>query len=411
MIKIRIKSNINSIKIYFTILSVLVLYTNCNNTPSTNAILSDTTKLPPPIEIKPILNGEYFSSIEPIVLETNSECQIGEIEKIIILNNRIYIHDYVQKTLFIFDINGKFLNKINKVGKGPGEYRILADFFIDSIKKRIEICDMEKIIRYSYEGKFVNEIKIEVPANNFTKTNNGNYYVWTGNQTDRKTNGTIDLLDNDGKLIKKYFDWDGIGNLVSSSNMFTLNSNFGITLRPFLFDYIIRELNDKTIKEKYIVDFGEYSLNDEYLRNLINNKNLNGRLSPNKTINYRKCALGINDVFETKDYISFNYRIEGDKYLRAYLYSKKKQKSVNTYFLSSKALLPQSIMIFDYADAKTNTFYSTYDVYSFLGYCSSRLNKMKESKEYINFVSLINSITPNSNPIIFKLKINDKIFN
>lgn len=406
-----INSHIHTYLIYyFAISSMIALFSSCNTDTKPKTILSDTTVLSPPLKIEPVLNGEYFSSIEPIVLETNPQCQIGRIDKFTTVDNKIYILDYHQKVLLIFDINGKFLHKINNVGKGPGEYRVLADFWIDIKMKRIEIYDMEKIISYNYEGKFIDEIKTDAYANNFSKTNNGNYYIWTGTQTDRKTNGTLNFLDKDGKLIERYFEWNGVGGLTSNHDMFSQNSNSGIIFQPFNFDYFIRELNDNGINEKYYVNFGNYSLNGGYLKNLINSKNLNGRLSSDEFINHKKCAHGIRNVIETKDYISFRYLIGGDMFFRTYLYSKKKHKAITCLYPSKKSLLPQSIMLFSNADANTNIFYSHYDAFDLLTFTKSRLDKMKDSEKYDKILALINSITPNSNPIIFKLKVNDKVF-
>jgi len=63
--------------------------------------------------------------------------------------------------------------------------------------------------------------------------------------------------------------------LFSDANML-IKSNQGIMFRPYKYDYTLRELGDNGINEKYIVDFGKFSLNKEKINNLIHNGNLNG---------------------------------------------------------------------------------------------------------------------------------------
>lgn len=401
------KININN-KGFSIIYVILFLFYGCSSDPKNN--LSDSKTLPAPTEIEPIINGEYFCLIEPIALETKPECQIGRIDKYTIEANRIFILDYSQKVLFIFNQKGKFLNKINRIGKGPGEYKVLADFWIDSLAKTIEILDRRKIIKYNYEGMFVDEMYIEVSAFNFAKTKNENYYIWAGSQTNRRTNGTLNLLDNDGKLIAQYFNWDGNGRLTSQSNMFTKNTN-GILFRPFNFDYVLRELDDNGVNDKYIVDFGYYSLKKDYLTNLIDDGNLTGVKDDKELINYRGGAFRISNMFETKSYIYFRYLTEGKTYFKPYIYSKDKNKGLTVgASLNENALLPQSFTLIDFADPKSNTFYKSYDAYLFLNYSRDRKTKMVGSEKWENIVPLLDSLTPNSNPIIFKFKINEEIF-
>jgi hypothetical protein len=61
-----------------------------------------------------------------IPLETTGDCLISKIDKIEIKNERIYVMDQLAQSVYIFDMNGKYLNKIHKRGQGPGEYTNLS---------------------------------------------------------------------------------------------------------------------------------------------------------------------------------------------------------------------------------------------------------------------------------------------
>ena len=70
----------------------------------------------------PLFPSQLIESHRYIPLETNEHSLFGDIEKIIIRNGKIFISDNFKSSVFIFNINGKFENKINNAGNGPYEY-------------------------------------------------------------------------------------------------------------------------------------------------------------------------------------------------------------------------------------------------------------------------------------------------
>lgn len=80
--------------------------------------------------------------------------------------NRIIVLDAsVSKTVFVFNTEGKFLFKLGRHGKGPGEY--VNPVSVASDKNRIVIYDGSKLalIFYRLDGKFIKEISM--PANHW----------------------------------------------------------------------------------------------------------------------------------------------------------------------------------------------------------------------------------------------------
>ncbi len=69
--------------------------------------------------------------VEIVQLETNTNCLIGEIEKVIKHDSLIYVLDSeLSKAVFIYNTNGEFIRKISVMGKGVGECLYLSDFDI-----------------------------------------------------------------------------------------------------------------------------------------------------------------------------------------------------------------------------------------------------------------------------------------
>jgi hypothetical protein len=90
--------------------------------------------------MKDLTDGTF--SIIP--LETTDDCLIAHIDKIEIKNGYIYIMDQKAQSMYIFDMNGKYLNKIHKRGQGPGEYTNLS---------YMTVTDSSVIIIDHYTGK------------------------------------------------------------------------------------------------------------------------------------------------------------------------------------------------------------------------------------------------------------------
>ena len=105
--------------------------------------------------------SDFFSSIELIPLETNNSFLVGDRPSVLAHDSLIFICSDItkfvpfQKTLFVYDISGKFLNQIGKIGRGPGEYMGISDFFINHEKSTIYVNDQIKISEYEFNGKFI----------------------------------------------------------------------------------------------------------------------------------------------------------------------------------------------------------------------------------------------------------------
>jgi len=138
---------------------------------------------------------------KPIILETKKNCLIGQIDKVIVKNGRIYIFDpNVSKCLFVFNIKGDFLFKISPYGQGPGEALSLSDF--DIYKENIFIlspCD-RKILNYDINGHFKKEIRLKNYGNTNLKVFSEKLFM-----TSCCNSGTaVDFWNGKGKNIKSY---------------------------------------------------------------------------------------------------------------------------------------------------------------------------------------------------------------
>jgi len=107
---------------------------------------------------------DIFEKVELIPLETCNEALIKVIRKILYYNNVYYVFDEKLGSLFLFDQNGKFINKIHRIGQGPGEYQLIYDFFVDTLQSQIGMLSpYGSVLYYSIQGDFIKKINLPPP--------------------------------------------------------------------------------------------------------------------------------------------------------------------------------------------------------------------------------------------------------
>lgn len=97
-------------------------------------------------------------NVEYIPLETTKENLLGNISNIIMTSGDIFIYSY-EGICYRFDRQGKFLNKIGRIGRGPGECMQSRDATIDTINYWVYILDYDKIVKYDYDGNFLESFR------------------------------------------------------------------------------------------------------------------------------------------------------------------------------------------------------------------------------------------------------------
>lgn len=130
-----------------------------------------------------------------IPLETNEESLIGRMEQVFVTEEYVYVQTGFGKgsELFVFDIEGNFVNKIRQ-GQGPGEVYRIYDVAYDRYKKQIVLYDHPYLAIYDEKGDFVERKRLPFGFRCFKVTENG--YVF-------KTDGEPQINGHMGELSKQ----------------------------------------------------------------------------------------------------------------------------------------------------------------------------------------------------------------
>ena len=104
---------------------------------------------------------ELIKDATLIPLETTDDCLLGDLLKIHESDGRLYIQDSRKSAVFVFDLSGKFLYKIERRGEGPEEYLEVSDFDVmDGVIYVLSISN-KRILAYDENGKCVKMIPLK----------------------------------------------------------------------------------------------------------------------------------------------------------------------------------------------------------------------------------------------------------
>ena len=247
------------------------------------------------------LNIIITDSVNFIPLETKEECLIGNPDKYKVVKDRIYVADMkATNSLYVFNINGKFLNKYSSHGKGPQEFAGRINDF--DVKDQVYLLtNFGEVICLSLEGEFRWKKKINIYPRAISRRSDGfcfgmRYHetVPTNRKKDEYYN--VVLTDHDLNITKKIqpFVYNVEGKRFRLSySIFSYDTT--TYLVPNISDSIL-VINREKINSYKILDSG-YNSNQTKDNDFIN-----------KTYEEGKLSYIDNILFANKNQLAFCYR-------------------------------------------------------------------------------------------------------
>ncbi|MDH6314128.1 hypothetical protein M2137_002922 [Parabacteroides sp. PFB2-10] len=236
----------------------MLLFSCKENTKKTN-VGSEGTKTISLSSIEDSLQDTiYFKPPQIVVLETNEESLLAEITRVYMDDDVLFVYDKPSEKIFMFDISGKYLNRIDCKGEGPREYVQITDFTVDTIKKEIILlCAIpKKRMYFTYNGVFVKE---EKHSDYYSQiATDGDYIYFEKNVLTEDYQINI-LNEKTGKTQKELKSIDIKNYFYAHGN--SLNRGINI-LYVRRYDNTIYELSNGKITETYHVDFQKHSFPD-----------------------------------------------------------------------------------------------------------------------------------------------------
>lgn len=153
---------------------------------------------------------DYFYRLKEVVpLETTDSSVMGDIMKVISVKDRIFVAPWNGKSIFIFDRKGKYLSRIDKEGRGPGEYLKISDFMVTEQPKEILVYAQEgKLNFYDWQGNFLREGKMDNFVNGVERLPDGGWlanYALSLNTLFQDSVFMMRVMTPEGECVKGFF--------------------------------------------------------------------------------------------------------------------------------------------------------------------------------------------------------------
>ena len=226
-----------------------------------------------------VLNKHTTSLIKDckiIPLETNDSVLIGSIDKVIVDQDKLYVGDFSKThSVYVFDLQGNFQQKISRQGRGPEEYLSLYDMFIDPHTGELNLLSRIDRKLLAFDKNDVSYRKTQKLPKTFMElipSQNG-YAGFSANYSeDRNDPYNLWLLDKDFQIYNKEFSIQPTWESRWSSSV-TVFSSFQDTVYyiPAIRDFSVYKLDGDRFTLEYSINFGKSQIPasnmsyDEYL--------------------------------------------------------------------------------------------------------------------------------------------------
>jgi hypothetical protein len=247
----------------------LLLWAACNGNKSENGeveILEIAERTPTAIAI-----SEFTTGMETVKLETADSCLLGAISHIRISDKFIYLKDIHFDGIYQFDRDGKFIKRLHRKGRGPGEYIEIRDFIIDEVQNTLEIFDVQikKLLIYNLSDfSFIKDISVPLTAASTIAKKGDMYYFNTkalrNTVNGKPTNSEIIAYNPATGLLVPLFDKirpDEEHQALDFTNGFTFNSQNDIYF-SMAWQNRCFKIEDASIRPVLLVDVGAYAVPD-----------------------------------------------------------------------------------------------------------------------------------------------------
>lgn len=385
-----------------TIISIFfLLLLSCNQKQKEMQVVANETIIidPDKYEKNNDLSSILQDSIKIIQLETTDECLIGEVTKVELKNEEIFISDRINQKIFIFNSNGKYLKNIGKSGNGPGEIRSLGDFTFIGDSLFIQDGYGKKYLIYSTNGDYLGDLPYKTHHHDVISFDNILYFVsnYFYSELGFYNLFRYDLLT---KNISSYIPFDEKIN--KNNSAWGLNRHISKYRESALLIYplndTIYEITKNNVHSKYIIKFSKRNIPDN-----IKDKNGSTVFSLALRDGYIK---GLHHLQNSKNYLLGIYT-DGNTY--SYITIDKKTLDYK---------IGKRLIISNYGDFSLSSFYTTsnnelisaQDANLFLDYWKINYskNKFENQKVEQKLKNVAESINEESNPILFIFKFKEK---
>ncbi len=340
-----------------------------------------------------------------IVLETTPDCLLRKIDHMVFTDKYIFISDFT--ALYKFGVDGKFIQKIGKTGRGPGEYRNVFTFAIDEPLNKIFLTNWGIFQEYDFAGNYIRSIKIKSIITGFNSIqyiiqNSDKFIFHLANELEYINPIEYSLIITDTNAIP----------VMKFKNHNKRKSKPGITIAksPFyLFQGQLRfmeygvdtlfTLQSDSLKPYAIFDLGRFKMNPDPIIPFEASES-------EKVLKQLSKKLRISDIIEDNDFLYIKLAYGFTDSLKLGIFNKHDN---NITFLNKRGFIndldggvnfwPRYI----YKDSVLVDYVNAYDFKTAVSDKISHALKDKYGEEYTKLIHMVGELKDESNPVLLIL--------
>ena len=159
--------------------------------------------------------SKYIDSVRYIKLDDTPEMPIMAISEVFITDSLLIVSEYRQKMVVFYDLNGKYLRRISKRGRGPGEYVTIGNVMVDTMRNNIIVYDNEvrRLLFYDFNGMFlrsIDDFSEKAVIRDMINLPDGGYLCYRPDRLTPDYPGGLWYVDENGKPGEYYYRLDKV---------------------------------------------------------------------------------------------------------------------------------------------------------------------------------------------------------
>lgn len=337
---------------------------------------------------------------EVVKLETKSDAIIGNIKKVIFGDNKIFVlGDSPSQAVFIYDMEGHFINKISRRGNGENEYARLADICYDKQTNSLILLAHipSRLFVYDTKGETLKQsltldrsfVKIETDGKSFM--------AYQGNVTQGDDKNNVCKLSKDGKIENSWFPINEKWESVIKDDDYPLSCSCEkriYFMEPF--HRTVYSYGEGTFSPLFSLDFGTYNCPEQIIESYeVFDKN-----------SYKDYIFDIKTFYETDNYWLFYFILKGKSQFCGI-----NKKTGETFFANadkdqSKYFLPFGLIV-SFDSGKLVTYVNALEMDFYLTGKNQYTDLSEKYAEGIrNLRERVGEVSPEDNPLLILYELN-----
>ncbi len=247
--------------------------------------------------------SDIFDSVSFVKLETRDDALIGMIDDIIAVDDKFVILDIsMAKGVFVFDNEGRFLNRIGRSGRGPQEYDHPSNITYDKYNDEIIINNNNRqtLMCFKLDGTFVREIQLDFYFGTLAVVDANTIAIYRNNRGRGEDDYNLVLIDRDGNVKNRFLPIDRTTDLLSPPCQMAFFS-YGDSLQfSPMYSRTVYNIDESGLTPKYRLDFGDRNIPYRSLKG-VTSRDFRQEIRESRNYMY------VNAYAETTDHLIFRF--------------------------------------------------------------------------------------------------------